>query len=82
MPVENQLDGIAQIVNDMEAIGNLDCLWGVTCRPLSIGRRPLSIGRTPVACQDLNTGMCFEPTGDQMIAPPDLLVVASATGLV
>ena len=57
------------------AIGNLDCLWGVTCRPLSIGR-------TPVACQDLNTGMCFEPTGDQMIAPPDLLVVASATGLV
>jgi hypothetical protein len=75
MPVENLLDGIAEIVDDMEEIRNLDCLWGVTCRPLSIGR-------TPVACQDLNTGMCFEPTGDQMIAPPDLLVVASATGLV
>jgi len=28
--VENLLDGIAEIVDDMEAIGNLDCLWRAT----------------------------------------------------
>jgi hypothetical protein len=54
MPIEDPFDHIAEIVDDMEAIGNLDCLWGAA-------RRSLSISRTPISCQDLNTGMGFEP---------------------
>jgi hypothetical protein len=56
MPIEDLFDHLAEIVDDVEAIGNLDGLSGATCRALRIGR-------TPVACQDLYAGMRFEPAG-------------------
>jgi hypothetical protein len=45
--IKDMLDHIAEIVDRVEAIGNLNCLWGTTCRPLSIGC-------TPISGQDLN----------------------------
>jgi hypothetical protein len=57
MPVENLFDNLAEIVDDVEAIGNLNCLWRSS-------RRPLGVGCAPVSCHDLNVGMCFKPTGE------------------
>jgi hypothetical protein len=58
MPIKDMLDYIAEIVDHVEAIGNLHRLWGTTCRPLVIGC-------TPISGQDLNAGMTFEPTGQR-----------------
>jgi hypothetical protein len=57
MPVQDLFDGLAEIVDDVEAISYLDRLWGTT-------RRPLGIGRAPVACHDLDTGLCLKPASE------------------
>jgi hypothetical protein len=54
MPVQDLFDGLAEIVDDVEAISYLDRLWGTT-------RRPLGVGCAPVSSHELDAGTSFKP---------------------
>jgi len=57
MPVQDLFDGLAEIVDDVEAISDLDRLWGTP-------RRPLGVGCAPVSGHDLDAGVCFKQASE------------------
>jgi hypothetical protein len=58
MAVEDLLDDLAEIVDDVKPISNLNCLWCTT-------RCPFGISSAPITGHNLNAGMCFEPVGER-----------------
>ncbi len=55
--VESVADGVAEIAQQVEAVGNLD-------RLRSAGPDTVGIGAGPVAGDDLDAGVCLQPGGD------------------
>ena len=59
MPCEHALDGLAQVLQQVPAVGDLHGLGGTL-------RRRLGVGRRTVPADDLDPGMLLEPRRDSV----------------